>query len=375
MAGLYVHIPFCASRCIYCGFYSTLLPQLQPKYVDALVEEMKLRKDYLLSDDETGNDVGTIYIGGGTPSQLKSELFRRLMQHIYMMYGNKAKEVTIEVNPDDVTLDYARFLVDNGVNRVSMGVQTFNDDMLRFLRRRHSSEQVKVAVRALRKAGINNISIDLMYGLPNETLMDWKKDLIQALSFGVEHISAYSLMYEKGTALYILRENNKVFEDEELNLKMYEELVERLVKAGYDHYEISNFAHPGRKAIHNSGYWNDTPYIGLGAAAHSYNGVSRQWNVADIKKYIAAISHGEVPAEIEKIDDATHYNDLITTALRTSSGLELSMVQPKFKEYLYQNAQKYIDNGKLELADDCIRITKAGIFVSDMIMSDLVYVD
>ena len=242
MAGLYIHIPFCKSRCIYCGFYSTVDLNLRQQYVDALCKEMTLRP--------SSEPIKTIYLGGGTPSQLTISQLRQLFLYINKVYGNDAEEITIEMNPDDVTMEYATILSQLGINRVSMGAQTFDNQRLRFLHRRHQAEQVQQAVNILRGAGIQNISIDLMYGFPNETLDDWKRDIDEALSLNVEERA------------------------------MYELLMDRLTEAGYEHYEISNFARPGYRSRHNSSYWHDVPYIGLGAAAHSYDLKSRSWNIA-----------------------------------------------------------------------------------------------
>ena len=376
MAGIYVHIPFCASRCVYCGFYSTTLkPAMQHRYTQALEKEMALRHDYL----SPAEHIDTIYIGGGTPSQLSSADIRHLfaaLHRTYSAYGTTQREVTFEANPDDVDATLAATLRECGVNRVSMGAQTFDAHRLRFLHRRHTSGQVEQAIDTLRANGIGNISIDLIYGFPTQTVGQWEEDIDRATSLGVDHISAYSLMYEEGTALHAMLERGEIEEvDEEASLAMYDVLVEKLRAAGYEHYEISNFARPGKRAVHNSSYWNDTPYMGLGAAAHSYNRTSRQWNVADVRRYVEAIEAGEVLAEAEAIDEDTHYDDLITTALRTSDGLDLNMLDGAHKDYLLKCAKPYLQSGQLEMRGERVRITAKGIFVSDMIMSDLMKVD
>ena len=324
MAGLYIHIPFCKSRCVYCGFYSTTGLELRERYVDALCREMEIRGER--------NDIETIYLGGGTPSQLSIEQLQRLF-----IYINKVKEdaeITIEMNPDDVTAEFAAELQQLGVNRVSMGAQTFNDERLRFLHRRHNAKQVHQAVETLRQAGFKNISIDLMYGFPEETLDDWKADIEEALSLDVEHISSYCLMYEEGTPLYQLLEQGKVSEvDEELERQMYYTLKDRLEAAGYEHYEISNFARPGFRSRHNSSYWQGIPYIGIGAAAHSYDINTRSWNIADIRQYITGIEQGQRLYESETLDEVTRYNDAVTVALRTCEGLDLSKLTSEQRTY------------------------------------------
>ncbi len=320
----------------------------------------------------------TIYLGGGTPSQLTTEQLRQLFYNIYKVYGRDAEEITIEMNPDDVTETYAEALPELGINRVSMGAQTFDNARLKFLHRRHRAEQVEQAVKRLRKAGIQNISIDLMYGFPDETLEDWKQDIKKALTLNVEHISAYCLMIEEGTVLYERVKSEKVKvkndKDEELERQMYELLIDQLTGAGYEHYEISNFARQGYRSRHNSSYWHDVPYIGLGAAAHSYDGACRSWNVADIRQYITAIERGERPAEYETLDEDTRYNDRVTVALRTSDGLDLTTLSEKHRRYCLKEAQRYLSDGLLRLDDNRLVLTRKGLFVSDMIMSGLIYV-
>ena len=377
MAGLYIHIPFCKSRCVYCGFYSTTGLALRQQYVDALCREMEIRGEWRdLSGEwrvERGEryDIETVYLGGGTPSQLSIEQIQQLF-----IYINKVKEdaeITIEMNPDDVTAELATALRQLGVNRVSMGAQTFNDERLRFLHRRHSAKQVHQAVETLRQAGFQNISIDLMYGFPEETLEDWEADIKEALSLDVEHISTYCLMYEEGTPLYQLLEQGKVSEvDEELERQMYYTLIDRLEAAGYEHYEISNFARPGYRSRHNSSYWQGIPYIGIGAAAHSYDIETRSWNIADIRQYIRGIEQGQRLYESETLDEDTRYNDAVTVALRTCEGLDLSKLTPQQRTYCLANAQRHMDAKLLKLQDHHLSLTKEGLFVSDMIMSDLI---
>ena len=364
MAGLYLHIPFCKSRCIYCGFYSTVGLDLRQKYVDAVCKEMEMRR--------TEDAIKTIYLGGGTPSQLTGDQLRQLFYIINKVYGDEAEEVTIECNPDDVTVEFAEALPRLTVNRVSMGAQTFDNKRLQFLHRRHNAEQVPIAVQRLRDAGISNISIDLMYGFPGETQDDWQRDIDAALALDVEHLSAYCLMIEEGTPLH--RMGIKPC-DEETERTMYYALIDRLTAAGYEHYEISNFAKPGYRSRHNSSYWHDVPYIGLGAAAHSYDGKNRSWNVADIKAYIAAIEQGKRPAEWETLDEDTHYNDRITVALRTNDGLDLNTLSERHHHYCMKEAQRFIDDGLLQLKGHHLILTRKGLFVSDMVISELIYVD
>ncbi len=367
MAGIYIHIPFCKSRCIYCAFYSTTDLRWRQRYVDAVCREWQLRSH------EMSTPVTTVYFGGGTPSQLTPQQLQQLLTAL----PPSAPEVTIEANPDDITPAYAAILSQLSINRVSMGAQTFDDQRLHFLHRRHTSGQVKEAVHHLRSAGIRNISIDLMYGFPGETLSDWKRDINVALSLDVEHISAYCLTVEKDTPLFYQMRNEQ-FEmrngSEELERAMYERLIDKLEAAGYEHYEISNFAKPGFRSRHNSSYWQDVPYIGLGAAAHSYDGKCRSWNVSDIRQYMEAIERGERLFESETLDDDTHYNDRITVALRTREGLDLTTLSPKHRRYCLKEAQRFIDDGELRIDGNHLSLTRKGLFISDYIMSSLIYI-
>lgn len=384
MAGLYIHIPFCESRCAYCGFYSTTMLALRDEYVDAVCREMSLRRGYLygLQRGQGGvrPAISTVYVGGGTPSQLSEDCLRRLFHNIYKVYSiADDAEITVECNPDDVTPSLAVALRDVGVNRVSLGAQTFDDGILRFIRRRHTSHQTQMAVATLRNAGFSNISIDLMFGLPGQTRALWSGDISRALALGVEHISAYSLMYEEDTPLMSMLRKGKISEtDDETCLSMYDELIDRLADAGFEHYEISNFALPGKRSRHNSSYWDGTPYIGLGAAAHSFDIASRQWNVSDVSAYIDGIRHGIVSMERETLDIPTCYNEMVMTRLRTCEGIDVNAVAATFgdeyRNFLVDSAATHIHNGNLAAHGGMLRLSRKGLFVSNMVMSDLMRV-
>ena len=295
MAGIYVHIPFCASRCSYCDFFSTLkLADTGASYVEALLAEARLRHGEL-----RGEAVKTLYMGGGTPSQLPLALLERFVGGLRGIVDLSAlEEFTIEANPDDVTPAWCAALPPLGVNRVSMGVQSFEDAILRSIGRRHTAAQAVGAVANLRGAGIDNISIDLIYGLPGQTVASWTDSVRQALDLHPQHISAYGLTYEQGTRLWHQRERGEVVEvPEEQCLEMCRILVNMLQAAGYEHYEISNFALPDYHSRHNSSYWNDTPYLGLGAAAHSYDGNVRRSNPCDLQLYIDKVMAGTLACE------------------------------------------------------------------------------
>lgn len=381
MAGLYIHIPFCESRCIYCGFYSTTSLKLRDDYVDALCREMQMRP----SKAALGNDepIETIYLGGGTPSQLKgsqlNQIFSAIRKNYTLTENIENIEITMECNPDDVTGDFCETLKQLPVNRISMGAQTFSNERLRFLHRRHNAREVDEAITRLRNIGIRNISIDLMFGFPEESLFQWVSDIRHAIQLDVEHISAYSLMYEEGTPLYRLLEQEKIREiEEETSRRMYETLIDLLTGAGYEHYEISNFARPGFRSLHNSSYWHEVPYIGIGAAAHSYNRKQRSWNIENIQTYIRSISEGILPSESEQLDITTRYNDLITTALRTSDGIDLMKMEQEFgkelADRLLQEAQPHISRRLMKIKDGRLSLTREGLYISDDVMSDFMIV-
>ena len=375
MAGIYLHIPFCKTRCIYCDFYSTTRSEWTDRYVEALCTELTRRKDYL-----QGEPVHTIYMGGGTPSQLSEEHFRKLFHTLQQVYGlEQCHEITLEANPDDLTEEYTAILKTLPFNRISMGIQTFHEDTLRLLHRRHTGAQAIRAVELCRKAGFQNISIDLIYGLPGENDFRWNQDLQQAIQLQVEHISAYHLTYEEGTPLYDMLHQHSVQEvDEESSLRFFTSLMDTLKDAGYEHYEISNFCKPGFHSRHNTAYWQGIAYLGCGPSAHSFNGSSRQWNKASLSAYMNGIEQNTCIYETEQLDVYTRYNEYVMTGLRTQKGISLKQLHHTFgmqlKDYCLRNADSYLKNGQLEIQNEHLRLTRPGIFISDGIMSDLMYI-
>ena len=376
MAGIYIHIPFCKRRCIYCDFFSTTQSEKKAEYVHALVRELEMRKDYMGEEE-----IETIYLGGGTPSQLSQEELEEIFTYIYKVYKvTPDAEITLEANPDDLTPEYVSMLRSLPINRISMGIQTFQEETLKLLHRRHTARQAIEAFRRCREAGFQNISIDLMYGLPGETLETWEQDLQQAIDLHPEHISAYHLIYEEGTTLWNLREQNKVEEaEEELSLTLFKTLIERLTKAGYQHYEISNFCLPGLHSRHNSSYWTGKKYLGCGPSAHSFDGISRQWNVSSLEKYLEGIRSNQLDFELEELDLYTRYNDFVITSIRTCWGMPLAQLRTTYGETLYnyclRMAKPHIEQGVLEIKEDTLKLTPQGIFISDGIMSDLLWIE
>lgn len=392
MAGLYFHIPFCASRCIYCGFYSTITPHAEKAntmdlYVDALCKEAITEKNYLFGEySNTAERIETIYFGGGTPSQLQACHIEKIFRCIADNYADRMlnysdMEISLECNPDDITPEFAENLRHLPINRISMGAQTFSDERLKFLRRRHKASDVRTAIERLRRVGIENISIDLMFGFPNETIEQWQLDIDKAIALNVEHISAYSLMYEEGTPLYQLLQKGLVKDmDEEHYRSMYDSLIERLAIAKYEQYEISNFAKLTYSAAspfrsrHNSAYWSNKPYLGIGASAHSYNLSTRRWNIDNLQEYIDGITNNRPVYEVEPIDANTHYDDIVTTALRTRSGINLSALSSPYKEHIAKASAPLVSQGLLAITNNHLHLTRNGIYVSDFVMSELMYV-
>lgn len=312
MAGLYIHIPYCAAKCAYCDFYSGPLREFEAQaYVDAVHQELDARRKEVLDCDELFQ---TLYVGGGTPSAINPELLTRFCD-----MAREDSEKTIEVNPEDVTPDWAKKAFSAGFNRVSMGVQSLNDEELRVVGRRHDSNRVFEAFSTLRDAGFANISLDLIYGLPGQDLASWEKSLQRVIDLRPEHISAYMLSYEPGTKLHALLQTGKLKETEEQTLAdMYAMLCNRIDRAGYKHYEISNFALEGQHSRHNSSYWDFTPYLGLGPGAHSFDGSLRRFNPADLRSYMMNPRKSFV---VEPPEPNSLHNDRIITGLRTSRGI------------------------------------------------------
>jgi len=368
MAGIYFHIPFCKTRCVYCDFFSSTEVNKVEAYVDALCEELLERKEYL-----QGHPVETIYFGGGTPSQLSTTHFEKIFRTLTEINGLHAasQEITLEANPDDITPEYLNALKNFPFNRISLGVQSLNDEELRFLNRRHDAQSAVRAVRLCQEQGFGNISIDLMYGLPCQTKESWESTIRQAIALNVQHISAYHLIYEEKTPLFDLLQRGAVQTmGEELSVSLFELLIDQLTGAGFEHYEISNFAQQGYPSRHNSAYWNGTPYLGIGASAHSYNGTSRQWNAS-----VQGADYRTQGVEMEILDEKAAFNDFIITRLRTLKGINLMELQRLFgegkKANCLQQAEKHLSNQCLEIADNHLRLTRKGIFISDGIMTAL----
>ena len=409
MAGIYVHIPFCKSRCRYCDFFSTTQLERREDYAHAIIAEFNDRL-HLLTEP-----VRTIYFGGGTPSQMPVASLRMILEclldgakrlqfsaqpytlhstpytlhstpytlhstlytlhptlytlHNPTLYPSPDEigdiELTLEANPGDITPEKARAWREMGFNRLSIGIQSFDDDLLHLICRRHTAQEALQAVATAQAAGFDNISIDLMYALPSQTMEQWQKDVQLALHLGIQHISTYGLIYEEGTALTkLLMDNRLQSVDEELEMRMYDYLVGQLTANGFLHYEVSNFALPGRHSRHNSSYWNDTPYLGLGAAAHSYDGQHRQWNIADLDGYIRQALAHQLSPEIEHLSDEDRHTERVMLGLRTSQGVAKADID-------MHKAKPYLEQGLLEDKGERVAATTQGFHILNRIIEDL----
>ncbi len=365
MSSIYLHIPFCKKRCTYCNFFSTTLLEKQEEYVNILLKEIELRKNYITNPS-------TIYLGGGTPSTLPIELLEKIFTSLDKNFNlSNVEEVTIECNPDDINIDYVKGLKSLPINRLSMGIQTFNEEELKVLGRRHNAKNAIKAVENVYNSGIKNISIDLMYALPGQSLSTWEENLNIALSLPISHISAYHLSYEEDTPLYKLR--NLAF-DEEKSLEFFELLSEKTAEKGFEHYEISNWAKDGKYSKHNSAYWQNKPYLGIGAGAHSYNLNERRWNFSSLNDYINGVLSESEYSENEILTSEDKYNDLIITQLRTKWGLDINLIEGKYLKHFQRESEKFVKENHLKITNENRAIlTHSGIFISDYIMRELMF--
>lgn len=371
--GVYIHIPYCHSKCFYCDFYSKPLESTRHAYIDALIQECALRAN------ECNGPIETLYIGGGTPSSLHPESLRSLIEGIGKHLDiSRVKEFTMEVNPEDVTDDNLTQWVSMGVNRLSMGIQSLDDSLLQAIGRRHSAVQAIKAAELINRY-FDNFSLDIMYGLPGQSIDTLDNTLQGILSLGATHLSAYHLSFEPGTRMYAMLLAGKVDEvDENVSTAMYNLVRERLTVAGYCHYEISNFSLPGYHSRHNSNYWNSTPYLGLGASAHSFDGLIRRYNSSSITTYIDTISKGECAYIIDEETPINRFNDFIITRLRTSTGIDTSTIdislQPYWNEIQPEISHK-LTIGQLAQDGPHIYIPSELWLTADAIMRDLIIAD
>jgi len=370
MAGLYIHIPFCKQACHYCDFHFSTNQDQRTRLCQAIAKEINLQHSYL--DNEP---IHTLYFGGGTPSLLSGEELNIIFEsvHSHFVVDDDA-EVTMEVNPDDLTTDKLKELKNFGVNRLSVGIQSFNNPTLTFFNRAHSGEQAIESIHRARTAGFDNISIDLIYSVPGQAEDIWKKDIEQAVALQPEHISSYSLTIEEKTAFGKWQKTGRIKPlDENKAVADFEVLMDMLNSSGYEHYEISNFSKPGFHSKHNSNYWRQRKYLGLGPSAHSYNGKTRQFNVANNSHYINAIIKGEVPFEIEQLSRENKINEYIITTLRTKWGCDISYLEKNFGYSIFETPilQKLLVQELIVLNKTIMTLTKKGKMLADQVAIEL----
>jgi oxygen-independent coproporphyrinogen III oxidase len=374
MAGIYVHIPFCKKACHYCNFHFSVSLKNKNGLIAALLKETALQKNYLQQEE-----INTIYFGGGTPSLLEKEDLLQICRQLYTCFSiTPEAEVTLEANPDDITPERLAEWKAAGINRLSIGIQSFFEADLQWMNRAHTADQAKDCIALAQKAGFYNVSIDLIYGTPGLTDEKWKQNVDTALSLNIPHLSCYALTVEPGTALQkMIAQHKKEDTDTEKQARHFLLLMDWLQQAGYEHYEISNFALPGHRSRHNSSYWSGKKYLGLGPSAHSFNGVSRQWNIANNALYIQSLDENKVPSEEEKLTTTQRLNEYIMTSLRTQEGLDLHYTADNFgekiSEQLQKNSDKYIVGQKLLLKGSLLQLTKKGKLFADGIAADLFF--
>ena len=371
MAGIYIHIPYCKKLCFYCDFYHIVSQDDNAAFIDALLKETFLKKDYL-----GGETVSTIYLGGGTPSVFTVKELESILNQIYLDYNVTADcEITIELNPDDIRPEYLAGLKNLKINRISLGIQSWRDSDLKMLNRRHDSSQAEYALKEILKTGFENVTIDLIYGIPGMSLKEWESNLDFSFSFGIKHLSAYHLTFEKGTVFGKMLEQGTISEiDENESAAQFNLLIQKAESAGFIHYEISNFGKPGYFSIHNSNYWKQVKYLGLGPSAHSFNGYSRQWNVRNLKGYIKAVNSGKQYFESEELDTRTRFNEYMMTSLRTMWGIDLEYVEKMFEkegyDYVINLSGKFKNYGLMKQEKNSLILTNQGKLISDNIISE-----
>jgi oxygen-independent coproporphyrinogen-3 oxidase len=370
MAGLYLHIPFCKQACYYCDFHFSTDSSVRHKLLEAMGQELTLQTEYL---QET---FSTIYLGGGTPSLLATQEIDFLFDRIRHQLKTAPGEVTLEANPDDLTKEKAKELKGLGINRLSIGIQSFDDSLLRFLNRAHQAEAARQCMSFVRDAGFDNVSVDLIYAIPGLDQALWRETLQEAIRYSPEHISAYALTIEEKTVFGNWQKRGKLHPMAEEDAAIqFEILMDVLGEAGYEQYEISNFSKPGFHACHNSGYWNQTHYLGIGPSAHSYNGTCRQYNVRNNALYVRSIHEGKVPFELEVLTPENKINEYILTSLRTELGCNLFLLKTELNDNLLSRSGDYLaqlqQEGLAMIMADTLRLTRKGKLLADKISEDL----
>jgi oxygen-independent coproporphyrinogen-3 oxidase len=372
MAGIYIHIPYCRQACRYCDFHFEVSTWNKKELIPFLLREIEERSDYL------GNEnLNTIYFGGGSPSVLEKTELESIIEKIYKFYKiDRDAEISLEANPDDLSKKYLDDLMDIGINRLSIGVQSFNDADLEIMHRIHNSEKAFQSIKEAKNSGFENISIDLIYGLPGQATGVWEKNLEFAFLLGIQHLSAYHLTYEQGTIFEHWRKKGRIIPvQEEESLKQFKTLVKTALQNGFEHYEISNFALPGFKSRHNSSYWEGKKYLGIGPSAHSFDQGSRRWNISSNKKYMASILSGEAYFEEEALSLLDKYNEFVMISFRTAKGVDSDYLREIFGEeklkYFIKKIGKFVQSGHVNNNKAIYTLSEEGIFISDHVISGL----
>ncbi len=375
MAGIYIHIPFCRQKCYYCDFYKTVNTSLRQKFLSTLKAEAKVRKIYLQNES-----LETIYFGGGTPSVLTVPELSDILQFLRQEYQvEDGAEITLEANPDDLTSAYLKGIKSAGINRLSIGIQSFQDKHLKKMNRRHNSTQATKAIEKAAALGFDNLSIDLIYGLPELTKEQWSESLNQSFQLPVQHLSAYHLTYHEGTPFYTWLKKGTLKElKESESIIQFNMLVDAAEKNAYEQYEISNFARNQMYSRHNTSYWMGKKYLGLGPSAHSFDGLTRRWNVSHVEAYIKAFENKSNYYEEEVLSPGDKFNEYLLTRLRTQWGVSLDFVNQQFgaekKEHLIKQIRKYKEAKKVILKNQIITLSREGLLISDEIMADLIII-
>jgi oxygen-independent coproporphyrinogen-3 oxidase len=375
MAGIYIHIPFCKQKCTYCDFhFSTTFEEYRQKMIESIANELVERKGNL-----ENKGIKTIYFGGGTPSLLDQKELQLILDAVYENFDVEEEiEISLEANPDDITDEKLEDWTAVGINRLSIGLQSFKNEDLEWMNRAHTVDEALTCVRKAQEAGISNLTVDLMYGLPNLSLAEWKSHIQQVIDFGVPHISAYCLTVEENTALSNLVKKGKIaVADDDQQSDQFKLLLSMLEENGFDQYEISNFSKDGFESKHNSNYWKGEWYLGVGPSAHSFNGVSRAWNIANNRKYLAAIDKGENHLETEILSSENQFNEYLLTGLRTIYGVDLQKLEKiaPFNDSFKTNCDTFIREKWMTNSSNILVLTKEGRLKADYIASELFIVD
>ena len=372
MAGIYIHVPFCKQKCNYCNFHFSTKQDNVEELVSGMIIELDQRKSYLKT-----KKIDSIYFGGGTPSIIDVKHIINIIEKIYSLFDvKKTAEITMEFNPDDIKKEKLNKLRQAGINRLSIGIQSFNNEDLIFMNRSHNAKEAISSIKLAKECGFNNMSIDLIYGVQNQTDKTWKKNLNQIFELEIDHFSAYALTVEPDTKLNYLIKKKRVQPISEIKSENHFKILQKLsLKMGYEQYEISNFCRKNKFAQHNTSYWKDKAYLGIGPSAHSYNGKSRRWNISNNLKYITLINNSEKYFDEEKLSPTQKYNEYTLTSLRTIWGVSLDYLENNFDQHIVshfkKNARKWIDNKNIILEKNNVRLTNKGMLFADAISSDL----